>query len=105
MASLATSIRKARTCCLFTEFMLPLRTRGLVASNADQYGRVWYRLTPQGAQVTADQGSDELLLGRYPNRPMRNQYLRLAEGALHRLEGCRLRNEREIGLVPMPEGV
>jgi len=92
----------------YAEYMLPLLVRGLVESNADCDGRVWYALTPAGEPLARQQyegGEPRLSLPLEYDEGTRAAYLAATEPERNRLEGCSPRNQAEIAPIPLPVGV
>lgn len=90
---------------MYAEYLLPLLVRGLVDSNADGAGRVWYALTPAGDTLAADQlGPETPSLPLEPDPAARDAYLLATRADRAALDSLKPRDAGEIGPIPMPVG-
>ena len=89
---------------LLEEAALPLLSRGLLLANCDHAGRCWFTITDDGERAAEDTDAGEPQ-HHQPQAKARREYLHSFHSERDRLARTPARDPREIGPVPLPEGV
>lgn len=89
---------------LLEEATLPLLTRDLLLANCDRAGRCWFALTAAGMHAAQGIAAGEPQ-HHQPQAKARREYLKAFNAERERLTRTPPPNPREIGPIPLPEGV